>query len=388
MKMQKTKAIQTVKDEQVNSAQRLSGLLKNYSDVLLQNKMQESNRRLYWAITRKYLESYPVEPGAIAIKDMKNFVKGEPEKRTEPLKLFYSKTVYSHTHLEALHPEAETSQINEFKKALNLRNYSHRTIKSYCDILASYLSWRGAETEDETTELKNYILFLKDNKKLAPKTINLQIAALRFYYAEVLKNCVVIDNVPRLKTGRILPKVYSEQQISKMIEVTTNPKHRLLLMLAYGCGLRLEELRTLKVSDFDLDKKLLRLRYGKGAKDRILMLDPMIITEVTSLIQKSPGQERVFLSNQTDTLFNRRTVSKIFDNACVKAGIPKIGGIHTLRHSFATHLLEQGTDLRYIQELLGHSSSKTTEIYTHVSAKTIGNIRSPLSRLSITQRNI
>ena len=186
-----------------------------------------------------------------------------------------------------------------------------------------------------------------------------------------------------MKTGRQLPKVYSEQEIEKLILSLENPKHRLLLMIAYGCGLRLEELRTLKTADFDFDKNILRLQQGKGRKDRIIMLDPVIRNQVEMHMRLNPGSNYLFISNQTKELLTRRTVSKIFDNACAKADIPKLGGIHTLRHSFATHLLEHGTDLRVIQELLGHSSSKTTEIYTHVSTKVIGKVQSPIAHLSL-----
>ncbi|MBL8025194.1 MAG: tyrosine-type recombinase/integrase [Fibrobacteres bacterium] len=366
--------------------------MKKYSTILVKNKIPDEKRRLYWAIVRKYLESYPINPASIAGEDMMNFIKIEQYRRKEPLRLFYSQIVYSKLHLELISPPPEPTKkyevtisdtINQLRTALKVRNYSQRTIANYCDILSLYLRWRGSTDQEDETAFKNYILYLKDNKQLTPKTINLQSCALRFYFSEIQKKSISIDSIPRMKTGRTLPKVYSEQQIGKLISATKNPKHRLLLMLAYGCGLRLEELRTLKVSDFDLDKKLLRLQHGKGEKDRILMLDPIIIQELSALLSENPAQEHLFLSEKTNELLNRRTVSKIFDNSCIKAGLPKLGGIHTLRHSFATHLLEQGTDLRYIQELLGHSSSKTTEIYTHVSAKVIGRIQSPLSRLSL-----
>ena len=189
-----------------------------------------------------------------------------------------------------------------------------------------------------------------------------------------------------MKTGRPLPKVYSEQQVEQILKAPANLKHRLILMLAYGCGLRLEEVRTIRSGDFDFAKKLLRLRRGKGQKDRIVMLDP-VITETVQAFLKHRPEGFLFTRNGSDDLLDRRTISKIFDNACAKAGVPKLGGIHTLRHSFATHLLEHGTDLRYIQELLGHASSKTTEIYTHVSARVIGNIKSPISNQNLNQSN-
>jgi site-specific recombinase XerD len=217
-----------------------------------------------------------------------------------------------------------------------------------------------------------------------PRTINLHTAALQFFFIEVLKKGAVVLALPRMKTGRPLPKVYSEQQIAQILKTVTNTKHKLLLMLAYGCGLRLEEVRTLKTADFDFDKQVLRLKNGKGNKDRKIMLDRAIQKQLRGFIKQHPDRPYLFESDQEPgKLITRRTVEKIFTNACTKAKVAVLGGIHTLRHSFATHLLEHGTDLRFIQELLGHSSSKTTEIYTHVSTKSIRTIVSPIAHLGL-----
>jgi len=364
--------------------------LQTYSIHLIKSALTELQRESYWLTVRRFLEVYPEGPSCITISDLMNFISVNPEDRYEPIKLFYLYCVKSRPHYECFCTPATTHQqqtvlVKELKEALTLRNYSHRTIRNYCDIVSTYFDWLNDSSEPEDMAIKQYILYLKDTKRLSPKTINLHLAALRFYYTEILKKLIPLENVPRMKVSKSLPKVYSEQQIERLIQSTINPKHRLLLMLAYGCGLRLEELRTLKISDFDLDKKLLRLCFGKGKKDRVLMLDQAIVDEVKIIMQERPTQEEVFLSEKTNQLLNRRTVAKIFENACDKAKIPRLGGIHTLRHSFATHLLEQGTDLRYIQKLLGHSSTKTTEIYTHVSAKVIAKIPSPLSRITLNQ---
>ena len=186
-----------------------------------------------------------------------------------------------------------------------------------------------------------------------------------------------------MKTGKQLPNIYSEQEIGRMIAVTTNPKHRLILMLAYGCGLRLSEIMCLKSNNFDPDRKLITVRQGKGKKDRILMLDDVFLPELNAFLKDGKGRVWLFEGSTPGEPISARTISLVFDHACQKADIPKRGGIHSLRHSFATHLLENGTDLRVIQELLGHNSSKTTEIYTHVSKAVIAKIRSPLSRIDI-----
>jgi site-specific recombinase XerD len=281
-----------------------------------------------------------------------------------------------------------SSSIPEYLKGmqteLKVRNYSLRTIKNYGAAVSQYLNWLNkTPTENDVPEIKKFQLYLKEDRKYSPRTVNLVTAAIQFFYLNVLRSRLPLETLPRMKTGRSLPKVYSEQDIEKLLKSVENSKHRLLLMLAYGCGLRLEELRTLKTTDFDFHKDLLRLEQGKGKKDRTIMLDPFIKEQIKIYVSKNPSNTYLFLSAQTNELLTRRTVSKIFDNACAKAGVPKLGGIHTLRHSFATHLLEQGTDLRYIQELLGHSSSKTTEIYTHVSTHAIGKIKSPIAHLSL-----
>ena len=149
------------------------------------------------------------------------------------------------------------------------------------------------------------------------------------------------------------------------------------------CGLRLSELQNLQKQDFEFARGLLRIRQAKGKKDRMVMLDEVMLPALKTFINSVRGNHWLFEGQYPGTKISTKTISLVFDHACRKAGVEKKGGIHTLRHSFATHLLEQGTDLRYIQELLGHSSSKTTEIYTHVSNKVITKIRSPLAHIDM-----
>jgi integrase/recombinase XerD len=284
-----------------------------------------------------------------------------------------------------------TAPITDYLKRmyieLKARNYSMRTVKNYGAAIHQYLLWLKKDpSASDIPEIKNFQIHLKEERDYSARTVNLITAAVQFFYLNVLGLRLPIDLLPRMKTGRALPKVYSEQEIEKIISSTANLKHRLVLMLAYGCGLRLEEVRTVRSEDFDFTKNLLRLRQGKGQKDRIVMLDSTIKDSILLFLKHRPTGH-LFTPDGSNDLLDRRTISKIFDNACAKAGVPKLGGIHTLRHSFATHLLEHGTDLRYIQELLGHASSKTTEIYTHVSARIVGNIKSPISNLNLNQSN-
>ena len=193
----------------------------------------------------------------------------------------------------------------------------------------------------------------------------------------------MIEKVPRIKTGRSLPKVYSEQEVEQLLKSVTNIKHKFILMLAYGAGLRLNEIRLLKQEHIEYDRKSIRVQQGNGKKDRYVMLDPGI--EKISIAYKNNGAgiKYLFEGWKKSVPLSKQSISKIFSNACEKAGITRKGGIHSLRHTFATHLLEHGAELRFIQEMLGHGSSKTTEIYTHVSSEAIKKIKSPLSNLNM-----
>jgi integrase/recombinase XerD len=189
------------------------------------------------------------------------------------------------------------------------------------------------------------------------------------------------DLLIRMKTGKALPRVHAPENVSRIINAPSNVKHRLILMLTYGCGLRLGEVCMLKPSDIDIERRVVWVRKGKGKKDRIVMLDDTIAPYLVSWLQTGCGRKYLFEGYTPGKHLSKRTIEKIYTNACNKQGINTQGGIHSLRHDFATHLLEQGVDLRYIQELLGHSSSKTTEIYTHVAAHKITQIRSPIAVL-------
>jgi integrase/recombinase XerD len=157
-----------------------------------------------------------------------------------------------------------------------------------------------------------------------------------------------------------------------------------VLMLAYGAGLRLEEIRLLRCCHIDFDKECIRICKGKGRKDRIVMLDEGIKKMVMPYIAENPEIDYLFVNDTSNKILSSRTIEKIFDHACRRSGVPKVAGIHSLRHSFATHLMERGTDTRCVQELLGHASIKTTEIYTHVSTGMLKKIKSPISYIKIT----
>lgn len=264
------------------------------------------------------------------------------------------------------------------------RNYSRRTIDNYRLAVKRYfVSVSDPRDIVNPERIKEYLVGLAETSGYNPSTINIHRCALTFYAKEVLKREDVGFEVPRMKEPRTLPKVYSLQEVERIILGARNIKHRLLLMLTYGCGLRLNEVRNIRIRDVEYERGILMVRRGKGAKDRAVNLDENLIAELKYFLRGRDVSEYLFLSQLSHERLSVRTVGKIYENACDTAGVARKGGIHTLRHSFATHLLEGGISLRYIQELLGHQSSKTTEIYTHVSKDSIRKVRSPISKLKL-----
>ena len=183
--------------------------------------------------------------------------------------------------------------------------------------------------------------------------------------------------LPRAKNKKRLPVVLSKQEINRMLDVTTNPKHHCIISLLYGSGLRVSEVINIKMLDIDLDRRMLRVFKGKGDKDRYVMLPQKLESILKKQTQIKQARDYLFTNNR-NTKMTTRSIDKIVKHAAQLAGINKNVSSHTLRHSFATHLLENGTDIRYIQELLGHARLETTQIYTKVTNSSLKMIKSPL----------
>ena len=207
-----------------------------------------------------------------------------------------------------------------------------------------------------------------ESKKVSTSTLNIIINALKFHYGQILKK-KFIYGVKRPNKDKKLPVVLSREEVKRILGVVSNIKHRAILMLAYSAGLRVGEVVKLKPEDIDVKRGLIHIKGSKGRKDRYTLLSKHVLKEYW---KKYRPQKWLFEGAKEGKHLSTRAAEKIFQNACKKAGITKEVSFHSLRHSFATHLLESGTDLRYIQELLGHVHSKTTEIYTHVSTKDLG----------------
>ena len=272
------------------------------------------------------------------------------------------------------------------RREMRLRNYSHKTIKSYLSCLRNFVTHVKPKhpREVDDSEIKNYLLHLIEKENFAASTVNQVFNALRFLYVDLYDKPFVIGKLPRPLKEKKLPDVLNEEEMLRIFRSVPNLKHRTMLMLTYASGLRVGEVVSLKVEDFDAERNMIHIRCAKGKKDRYTLL-PISLREILHRYwqEYSLGKSGwLFPGAKPNYHLAARSIQHVFERAVQQAGISKPVSMHTLRHSFATHLLEQGTDLRSIQELLGHESLKTTEIYTHVSKKTIGKIKSPLDSMA------
>ncbi len=265
------------------------------------------------------------------------------------------------------------------KNELKLRSYSYKTAKSYLRCLEDYFKAKEKNIEKPDIDFIRSFLLSKKDKELSSQTINLYLNAIKFFYREIIKNPQKID-IKFSKRTKKLPIVLSRDEIEKIIRNLQNPKHRLIISLGYGAGLRVSEVVNLKVKDIELEELMIHIKEAKGKKDRITIFPERLKSDINRLIYGKGKNDFVFESERGGKL-SERTAQKIFENGLKKAGIKKDATFHSLRHSFATHLLENGIDVRYVQELLGHQNIRTTQIYTQVSNPSLKRIKSPLDNL-------
>ena len=262
------------------------------------------------------------------------------------------------------------------KKEMVLGGYSPKTIKSYLGCLREYFLYKRNNLDVPDTDNVKEFLLNKLEKGISSRTTNIYLNAIKYFYQEVLKiNCHI--DVHYAKTPQSLPVVLSRKEIENMIAVTENQKHRLILSLAYGAGLRVSEVVNLKVKDVNVEELVIHIKHGKGNKDRITIIPQKLQNILYAVCHMKDGNDYLFASERGGKLTSR-TAQKVFANALKKADITKDATFHALRHSFATHLLENGIDIRYVQELLGHQNIRTTQRYTQVTNPVLQNIKSPL----------
>jgi site-specific recombinase XerD len=270
------------------------------------------------------------------------------------------------------------------EEQLMLERKSHSTIKSYKESLRRFLEHHRdtAPAAINETQIKNYLLFLAKEKGVTVSTQNKVISAIKAFFEKVLKQEKKTYYIPRPKKDKTLPSIFSEREVANLINAVDNTKHQYILMIIYSAGLRIGEAVNLKIRDLDLDRRRIFIHAGKGKKDRYTLLAQKAILHLQKYIKEYKPDDWLF-EGQSGGQYSKSSIQKIFKKACRKAGIIKPVTVHSLRHSFATHLHDKGISLRHIQDLLGHESPKTTEIYTHLTTKGFDQLKSPLDHLDI-----
>jgi len=269
--------------------------------------------------------------------------------------------------------------LENYNNLLIQKSYSQNTRKTYINYFGDFIKYfKNLNIEKLTiTQINNYILELIKTKNISISQQNQRINSIKFYYEKVLGREKQYYNIYRPRKEYKLPKVLSKSEVKSILDSTSNIKHKSILMLIYSAGLRRSELINLKILDIDSKRMVINILGAKGNKDRISLLSENFLKLLREYYKKYKPKEYLF-EGMNGGKYSPTSIANILKKASKKANINKNVTPHMLRHSFATHLLEQGTDLRYIQELLGHKSSKTTEIYTHVSKKAIDKIKNPV----------
>lgn len=273
--------------------------------------------------------------------------------------------------------------LKKFEQWLTSKRYSPNTIKTYKEALKSFLVFYNQKPVSAITN-QDVVLYNNDyiiQHNLSSSYQNQIVNALKLYFSTVQDKIIDIEKVHRPKLAKVLPNVLSKEEIKMILEAHSNIKHKTMLSLIYSCGLRCGELIALQPVHIDSKRNIVFIKNAKGKKDRIVPLSPKILEMLRDYYKVYKPKEYLFESQVAGTKYSEKSLQSILKQALQKAGSTKPVTLHWLRHSYATHLLESGTDLRYIQELLGHSSSRTTEIYTHVSTRSIQQIKSPFDDL-------
>jgi integrase/recombinase XerD len=269
-------------------------------------------------------------------------------------------------------------------QAIMLKRYSWRTQKSYRNCFLAFIRYYDDVKPSQITrkQILDYLAYLVRDKQVSVSHQSQVMSAIKMFYAEVVNQSEKIENLYVPKKPQKLPKVLTEEEVVALLNAVENLKHRCILMLVYSGGLRLGEVINLRLKELQPTQNRIFVRNGKGGKDRCTILSDRAWKHLQTYLQIYKPVDWVF-EGATGGQYSERSVQEIFTQAKLRAGINPGATVHTLRHSFATHLLEKGVDLRYIQELLGHESSKTTEIYTHITKKGWEKIRSPLDDLRL-----
>ena len=266
-------------------------------------------------------------------------------------------------------------------RELELHRKSPKTVEAYVTAVAQLAQhYRRPPDRISLEEVRDFLHHLITQRKLAYSWCNQKLAGIRFFYRQVLGQGDFQLRVPAKRSGR-LPEPLSRGEIARLLEATRSPKHRILLMTAYAAGVRVSELVRLRPQDIHSDRMLIRVNQGKGRKDRYTLLSPRLLEELRAYWRLERPRTWLFPNPRTGNALSADTVKKVYYRAKDRGHIEHGHGIHSLRHSFATHLLEAGVDLLTIQRLIGHTRLSTTARYLHVTSQHLGRVQSPLDLL-------
>jgi integrase/recombinase XerD len=275
-------------------------------------------------------------------------------------------------------------ELEALESWMSVRRYSNQTISCYLSTLTVFFEYFSSYAPSEITKEQvnqfniHYIL----QKKLSASYQSQFVNALKLFYRVHSINRIEVENLIRPKKPFQLPKVISSEEVAQIINATNNLKHKCMLSIIYSGGLRRGELLNLTITDIDSKRMLILIRQGKGMKDRVVPLS-LVVLEMLRTYYTAYKPKQYLFEGKNGGRYSERSINLVFKKAVRVSGIKKLINLHILRHSYATHLMEAGTNLRYIQELLGHKSSRTTQIYTHVSTHEINKISSPIDKLNL-----
>jgi integrase/recombinase XerD len=345
--------------------------------------MFRSLEQVHWDKCEK---SFVFDENDLSIDTLLSHIEGNAQ--LEFLEKRLESAEYKRSHLrpcDFLEPldEIKSNEIVRFEDYLQSKRYSANTIKVYTETLRVFLRYFTNKTIEEISN-EDLIAFNNDyilKNNFSSSYQNQLVNAVKLYYSAIQQKRIDVELVHRPRREKTLPNVLSKEEVKKLLNASTNLKHRTMLSLIYACGLRRSELLNLTFKDIQADRLIITIRQSKGKKDRIVTLSPMLLVELRQYYLQFRPLKYLFEGKIVGEKYSARSLEEILKKACKTAKINKPVTLHWLRHSYATHLLERGTDLRYIQELLGHSSSRTTEIYTHVSMKSLSQISSPFDDL-------
>jgi len=280
-----------------------------------------------------------------------------------------------------------TTLREKMKEEMKLRGFSEGTQKKYLyEIIKLKKHYQVSPAKLSQEEIKAYLLYLIYERKLSASTYNVVIHALRFFYEVIMRRLISCHDFPLSKVPKKLPDILSTTEVESIIKATVNIKHRAMLVLAYGAGLRSSEIANLKVEDIDSERMQIHIRHGKGGKDRYVVLSPVMLDTLRDYWRKCHSKVKsnwIFPGQSQDKPIKAATVGAVYKNSKKNLGIKKRGGVHSLRHAFATHSLEAGEDLYTIKQLLGHSCIESTARYLRMTNNKMKSIKSPVEALNI-----